>query len=874
MIIMNYMRSFIIKRIIGISFLFPLVFIAFSCSKDNNFNYTWENENNRIWAGSDFWANRLQDWHISNGRIETRVSEFNLPLRTLHLLTAQMAENNGKMDISLHTGLSNVNSNIPGNALTGVLIGAGGTNLDYRAASLVHNTSAPIAGFLVGLTSSGKLYIENNAALPPKIWENTEPLELIRNCRLKISVNPENDTTSSISLKVLADKGNMVIDQLEVNGIESSLLTGNIAIVSHPGTGRDPANFWFSDIQVSGNRIMLKPEQEFGPIAFSMYTLSRNILKMSVQMMPLGNNDPNTINLQVYRNSKWETVDTASFSYPDYTALFRIENWDDTMDHQYRLAYNYFNQGVEKTSYMKGIIRKEPLSSDTLKTVSIACVGHNMSGIEEGGRLPGWTHWNYGVFTNMRKVWDNDHLYTTENIWFPHQKLINNLTYLNPDILFFLGDQVYEFRPTRPEYENGEITMLDYLYKWYLWGWSFKDVISNRPTVCMIDDHDVYQGNIWGDGGRKPPQGSDRWRQGGYTESPEFVNMVQRTQTIHLPDPFDPTPVEQGIDVYYTSLDYGGVSFSIMEDRKFKSIPDTSIKNLALFGSRQLEFLDHWVTDWNKETDFKVCMTQSLLACVNTQFGEINKDYDTNGWPVEGRNNALKILRKGFSFMIGGDQHLSTVVHHGTDQWDDAGYSVIAPAIGCVYPRFWQPKVPALEPDPSGKKFLGRYLDAFGNKVNVKAVANPSITGIPPVAQNDLGVGYIVVDFIKSSQQINIEHWPVSTDLTDEGPTQYAGWPISLNLKENYSREVFGHLPKMIFKGIQRPYIRVVNEATGEMVYNRRIHEKEFTPAVFEDGVYTVLVGESSEEILEKFSGLEPVSNTQVPGTEILVNIP
>ncbi len=36
--------------------------------------------------------------------------------------------------------------------------------------------------------------------------------------------------------------------------------------------------------------------------------------------------------------------------------------------------------------------------------------------------------------------------------------------------------------------------------------------------------------------------------------------MVQRVQTSHLPDPFDPTPVLQGIGVYYTDLQWGGVS--------------------------------------------------------------------------------------------------------------------------------------------------------------------------------------------------------------------------------------------------------------------------------------------------------------------------
>ena len=40
-----------------------------------------------------------------------------------------------------------------------------------------------------------------------------------------------------------------------------------------------------------------------------------------------------------------------------------------------------------------------------------------------------------------------------------------------------------------------------------------------------------------------------------------------------MPDPFDPTPIERGIGVYYTDLTIGRVSFAIIEDRKFKTGP-------------------------------------------------------------------------------------------------------------------------------------------------------------------------------------------------------------------------------------------------------------------------------------------------------------
>ena len=64
---------------------------------------------------------------------------------------------------------------------------------------------------------------------------------------------------------------------------------------------------------------------------------------------------------------------------------------------------------------------------------------------------------------------------------------------------------------------------------------------------------------------------------GGYFYHHEYVKMVERAQCGHLPDPFDPTPVEQGIGVYYTNLNIGGVDFAIIEDRKFKTGPKGKI---------------------------------------------------------------------------------------------------------------------------------------------------------------------------------------------------------------------------------------------------------------------------------------------------------
>jgi len=64
----------------------------------------------------------------------------------------------------------------------------------------------------------------------------------------------------------------------------------------------------------------------------------------------------------------------------------------------------------------------------------------------------------------------------------------------------------------------------------------------------LPDDHDVYHGNVWGAGGRHAEgvgyAGQDS---GGYIEPAAWVNMVQRTQTSHLPDPFNPRPSSRAL---------------------------------------------------------------------------------------------------------------------------------------------------------------------------------------------------------------------------------------------------------------------------------------------------------------------------------------
>ena len=164
--------------------------------------------------------------------------------------------------------------------------------------------------------------------------------------------------------------------------------------------------------------------------------------------------------------------------------------------------------------------------------------------------------------------------------------------------------------------------------------------------------------------------------------------MVQRTQNSHLPEPWDPEPTVQGITNYYTDILYGGVSFAVLEDRKFKSPPkllvpaaqvwngwaqnpdfhaptEADVPGASLLGPEQERFLETWALDWAEDTWMKVVLSQTIFGNVatipaNASSGSVipslpiplpgeyvlgdklAADMDSNGWPQSGRDRAFR----------------------------------------------------------------------------------------------------------------------------------------------------------------------------------------------------------------------------------------
>ena len=565
-------------------------------------------------------------------------------------------------------------------------------------------------------------------------------------------------------------------------------------------------------------------------ICFALYTVQDNILKLNAQLYPLEPGESRTVRLETKRNGKWRKIAQTKVIEQGWTAPFRVEKWDSTKNVEYRVAHG-------KNAYYTGTILKDPVDKDV---IVVAAFTGNSINPSHGGDIP-------------------------------KTDIVENIKRLKPDLLFFSGDQVYNH--------------FKHYAAWLKFGRDFGEIIRNIPTVTIPDDHDVGQANLWGQSGRLSLMRSGP--DGGYAAPVEYVKEVERAQTSHLPDPFDPTPIERGIGVYYTDLTIGRISFAIIEDRKFKTgplglLPDKGwrpdrpdhilkpgydpigldIPEARLLGERQLKFLRNWAADW-QDCDMKAVLSQTIFAGGAHVHGKLGNrllvDLDANGWPQTGRNKALIEFRKAFALMIAGDQHLATIIRHGVNNWNDSGYSMCVPSIANLYLRWWAPLEPGKNREPGAPEYTGEFRDGLGNKVTMLAVANPSPERNGGGKLTTRAAGFGVVKFNVNTRKITMECWPRNVDITDPATKQYPGWPRTIDQQDNYGRQAVAYLPTIEVSGMTDPVIQIIDEANGEITYTLRINGTSFTPKVFKTSKYTIKVGQQGTRKMKTLTGIQAV---------------
>ncbi len=109
-------------------------------------------------------------------------------------------------------------------------------------------------------------------------------------------------------------------------------------------------------------------------VAFGLYTVHDGILKLSAQLFPLYPAETREVRLELERDGEWLEVARAEVNDLGWSALFRIEGWDDTQDVPYRLRHG------DRARY-RGLIRKDPRDKDEIVVAALSCNSNRDRGL-------------------------------------------------------------------------------------------------------------------------------------------------------------------------------------------------------------------------------------------------------------------------------------------------------------------------------------------------------------------------------------------------------------------------------------------------------------------------------------------------------------
>ena len=849
----------------------------------------WNSTPDQTWTGADWNSNRLQDWEVQDGNLHCINSQKRDPVRTTILLTREAHPTQGSYALTTEISSGWLAAPHEG-SFGGILFGIGGAEIDPRIRSLVHDKPAADGGILAVIHPDGRVGFRdfthgggggswsiggplpaNRGQLIPQQTRNGDGGEGPWLLRLKVI--PDSESTFRVLLTAHAKKDGTLISSAVLQKIPTNQVDGSFGLASHLG-GKSGSNGWvIHSFGAGGDGLVATDDQSLGPIYGVQYCLTRNkkgthTWKLTAQLAPVSAPQVESCLLQLLEDQQWTTVSRGQFEPLSRVVRFRMSDWNAQRDRSFRVRLRYRNsQDQVKNHDYPGIVRAEPAENTEPIVVGLISCMKNFTG---------------------QLAWNSS------SIWFPHQEVAEGLASHQPDLLCFAGDQIYEGDISRAEGGPPDKMLLDYHTKFLRWYRSFGELTRNTPCITIPDDHDVYHGNIWGAGGkrgRKEP-GTTAQDSGGYKLAPRQVNAIHMTQTSHLPDPLIDGPIGEGYSVYSTRVEYAGISIAVLSDRQFKSAPrpsvpegqvvngwftnpefdpvDADLPGLHLLGDAQEKFLDQWALDWGYGAQWKFLLSQTPFSNVATlppgktggitpslpiveaggwPEGEVPvADCDSGGWPQSPRNEAIRLLRKARAFHLAGDQHLSSCIRYGVDEFRDGGVAFAGPAVANTWPRRWFPSTVGGGEKVSPHRGTGDYIDGFGNKMTVLAMGNPYRTGLQPSRLLDRGPGWGIVRIDNKQRQVTFESWPRWSRPGDDDASQYPGWPITVSQHSLDGRKPHAHLaPVQELDGMT--VISVTREGDGEAdpggaLYGYRLKAGEvWKPPVYQSGKYHVVLG-------------------------------
>jgi hypothetical protein len=905
----------------------------------------WDGFADMRWAGPLFRPNRLQDWRVADHRVWCTEPRLVRGVRTLMGVAMRVdpAADPGLADVALRARVrvgTGVPPGAPGRATRaaraasdapdsanaspavawrGLIVGVGGPAVDPWISGLVHQRAGTDGGILAVVDAFGRPSFRDfetpvggagGWSLPPRLPDGeAAPLAGMRvldgpaaaegaaatALRLELEVARDEDGSWRATLHARLDDGRLVATAT-IPGVDPADFVGAVGLVSHGRDGGAGSAHWFDDLRVAAPTLVATGAR-FGPVLSVHHVTDGRQVRAVIQCVPLGPDVTLPLTFAV-------TDDAARAADAPPWVAPPVDGPDpDAWTARVRVARRAMEARVGGTRHSDipftiGVrsVAAGAAELPAPRPGSTVGAGVPADGVVFRGRVRGAPRPGEPVVIgslNCQKSWTGGRQWNERGVWYPHREIVDGLIARDPDLLVFTGDQLYEGDVSGAVRTPVEDALLDYLDKWFRFCTSFAPVTATRPTITIPDDHDVYHGNIWGDGGvsavADPATGTSAQDAGGYVMPLRFVRAVHRSQVGHL-QPHRPDPIGMGIVPWTSRVEWAGVSLAIVADRMFKSpprrvLPDADVRNgwarapgfdprtqadppdAEMLGAMQEDFLRAWATDFRGDAWAKILVSATPLANVATlppggrsgaaaagaQMPEpgawprdwtLAADMDSGGWPPSGRDRAIAAVRPAGAIHLCGDQHLGMLLQYGLERPRDAGFAFCSPAIANAWPRRWHPPVAGANREPGMPPWTGDHRDGFDNLVTVWAVANPARSGREPAALHDTMPGWGAVVLDRAAGTVRFECHPrgARPGAGDADDVQYAGWPRTVHRLDGMHAGSGWSMPPVIVEDVDEPVLIVRDEA-GVAVSAARLRRGERLP-VPGRGPWTIELGE------------------------------
>ena len=179
-----------------------------------SFHSAWPHNASRQWPGPEYWPNPLQDWRVSEGRLECFSPGGD---RNVALLTRDVADRSGDLVLGVHLGQI---GNAPlERGFVGFRVGIKNQMNDYRATAIYGR------GMNVGINADGRLFIGSLDTSAPRV-------DLASEVHLQLHARPSANGYA-VSLRATSVQDGHVAET--TRNVPGDWVTGGLALICSSG---------------------------------------------------------------------------------------------------------------------------------------------------------------------------------------------------------------------------------------------------------------------------------------------------------------------------------------------------------------------------------------------------------------------------------------------------------------------------------------------------------------------------------------------------------------------------------------------------------------------------------------------------------------